>query len=288
MAASKWTKYLGDQNNLRVVVIEAVALVQELMDRHQLSDVAGAGLGEAAVGILMMASAQKDGNRLNLSIRGDGLLKQVVVDAYPEGHVRGYVLENNKEPNIENVGPWGRGILSVLYTKYEESDQPYIGTVPLLTGHLAQDLTHFWLQSAQLPSIVGLDVQVQSGRVSKADGFLIQTLGNASDDERRIVYSLADRIQQMTEAIGPSKNALEVLGEAMPSLKFSLVEDSQLRFECSCSYERVERALILTGADELQSMIDKGEPVKAHCEFCNTEYEFLVEHIKILKKLSYD
>jgi len=284
MTPSKWTKYLSDQNNIRAVVIEAKSLIQELMDCHQLSDVAGTGIGEASVGLLLIASAQKDGNRLNLSIRGDGLYKQAIIDAYPEGHMRGYIVESTT-PN-RSIGPWGRGILSVLYTKYEESDQPYIASVPLLTGHLAQDLTHFWLQSAQLPSVVGLNVKVKSGKVTKADGLLVQTLGNATNEERQMILSLGSSIQQMTESIGLSKDGLTILSETFPHLSFSVIEDSHLRFQCNCSEERVERALVLTGEQELQDMIDKNEVVSARCEFCNTEYKISVERLKILKKLT--
>jgi molecular chaperone Hsp33 len=282
---SKWTKYLSDQSNIRAVAVEASSLVQELTDRHKLSDIGGQGLGEASIGLLLIASAQKDGNRLNLSIRGDGLIRRAVVDAYPEGNVRGYITENTQNAETENLGPWGRGMLSVLYTKYEETEQPYIGTVPLLTGHLAQDLTHFWLQSAQLPSVVGLDVKVKAGKVVKASGLLIQTLGNATDEDRKIILSLGNDIQKLTEALGPSKQAHDVLSEAIPGKTFSVIEDSRLSFQCKCSEERVERALLLTGEKEIQSMIDANEPVKAHCEFCNTEYHITVERLKILKKV---
>src|SRR6187399_3464474 len=110
MNPSKWTKYISNENNLRAVVIEATTLIQELVDRHQLSDIAGVGIGEAAIGLLLIASAQKDGNRLNLSIRGDGLIKRAIIDAYPEGHVRGYIVENLEGPRVSELGPWGRGI----------------------------------------------------------------------------------------------------------------------------------------------------------------------------------
>jgi molecular chaperone Hsp33 len=284
---SKWTKYLANQSNIRVVVVEALSLVQELVDRHQLTDICGQGLGEAAIGILLIASAQKDGNRVNLSVRGDGRIKRAIVDAYPEGHVRGYIIENTSEPNMtKDIGPWGRGILSVLYTKYEESDQPYIGSVPLLTGFLAQDLSHFWLQSEQLPSVVGLDVKVKAGRVLKADGLLVQTVGQSNDDEKQIIVSLADKIQKITETNSADNRAVDQLTQLFPNLSFMIMEDSYLTFKCNCSEERVERAIMLTGEKELQDMINKNEEVKAHCEFCNTEYKISVERLRILRKVS--
>lgn len=284
MTPSRWTKYLSDKSNLRVVTVEATNLVQELVGRHQLSDMAGEGLGEASIGLLLIASAQKDGNRLNLSVRGDGLLKQAVIDAYPEGHVRGYIIENKGTPNTENVGPWGRGMLSVLYTKYEESEQPYIGTVPMMTGYLAKDLTHFWLQSAQLPSVVGLKVKIEGGRVIKACGMLLQTLGNASVEERNIVFAFEDRVQEIVEDVSKASEAIDILTKLVPQFSFSVIEDSYLRFQCNCSAERVERAVTMTGSEEMQSMIDKGEDIKARCEFCNTEYTITVDRLRVLKK----
>jgi len=288
MSQSTWVKWLADRSNIRAVEVQATSLVEELIQRHKLNDRSAEGLGEACIGLLLIASAQKPGkgNRLNLSVKGTGYFRQAVVDAYPEGHVRGYIVENDSEDialmKTEQMGPWGRGTLSVLYTKYEEQSQPYIGSVPLLTGYLDQDLTHYWIQSAQLPSVVGLHVKVKDGKVLEACGLLVQTLGPASQEERRDVMRLAQSIHTVTEEAGQKKNLGELLSKHFNGSAFTKVENSLVKFQCTCSLEKVENALLLTGLRELAEMVQENKNVEMKCDFCNTDYVISTERLKAL------
>src|SRR5262249_31024480 len=132
----------------------------------------------------------KPGERMNLKVQSDGWAKQAFVDAYPNGTIRGYLVPNptavvGKE-DLTGEGPWGRGFLSVLRMKDVEVAEPYIGTVPLVTGHLAKDLTYYWLQSEQVPSAVGIAVNLEDdGTLASAGGFMVQAMPGATQAEVR-------------------------------------------------------------------------------------------------------
>src|SRR5688500_7563750 len=113
--SSRWTKCISSKGNVRAVAIQATDLVQVMSDRHKVEGELIRSLGEAVIGGLLVASYCKQGERVNLNIQGSGQIRQALIDAYPEGHVRGYVIGREgvfKGDGTE--GPWGAGLLSVL------------------------------------------------------------------------------------------------------------------------------------------------------------------------------
>lgn len=229
---------------------------------------------------LLVASYCKPGERVNLNIQGSGFFQQGLVDAYPEGVVRGYVVERQGTHSAEflriagDLGPWGTGILSVLRTKLEEANRPYIGTVPLLTGHLAKDMTFYWVQSEQVPSAVGIAVNLDGdGRISSAGGFLIQALPGSSPAEVREVEEHIQGLQSLAAQIAREENPIHLLSQIFQSTAFMVVDEKPLRFECGCSWARVERALSLLGVSDLRAIVRPDGTASVRCDFCATEYE---------------
>ncbi|MGE0614991.1 MAG: Hsp33 family molecular chaperone HslO, partial [Bacteriovoracia bacterium] len=203
-----WVKCISTEGNFRGVAIHAKDLVQEIVDMHGLEGIAAKGLGEAVLGALFIASNCKEGEKINLNIQGSGHYRQVLVDAYPEGIVRGYVIEREDPESTAGPsrGPWGEGSLSVLRTKSLEREQPYIGTVPLVTGHLAKDLTYYWLQSEQIPSAVGIVVDVEKKKVKTAAGFIVQVLPNASPQEVSALQSKMEHFPSLAKELGKNSD----------------------------------------------------------------------------------
>jgi molecular chaperone Hsp33 len=175
------------------------------------------------------------------------------------------------------MGPWGEGLLSILRAKgptEEPGAQPYIGTVPLVTGHLAKDLTFYWVQSEQIPSSVGLAVNLgKDGRVASAGGFLVQVLPGASAQEVKAVENHIQEIESLAEEVARHENPIHVISRIFQDSAFAIVEERPLEFRCQCSRDRAERALSLVGAAELQSMLDEDGSAGVHCDFCTTTYK---------------
>jgi molecular chaperone Hsp33 len=272
-STDRWVKCISTQGNIRGVAIQATELVQSMADRHELRGEAIRGLGESVMGALLLASFCKLGQRVNLNIRGSGNYQQALVDAYPEGKVRGYIVERSlRNESDKKIGPWGTGLLSVLRTRSEEKGRPYIGTVPLLTGHLAKDLTFYWVQSEQIPSAVGLAVNLEKGKVVSAGGFLVQALPGASASEVKMVERHINEIQSLMSSLAQNPAPMHLLTQIFQSTAFIVVEEKPLEFKCNCSWERVQRALILVGSTELKSMLEEDHEALVRCDFCTTEY----------------
>lgn len=274
LSSDRWVKCISTEGNIRGVAIHATDLVQSLAERHQIkSPQAIRGLGEAVIGALLVASHCKQGQRINLNIQGSGYFQQALVDAHPNGTFRGYIIERDpSKARVLETGPWGTGLLSVLRTQDEEGKKPYIGTVPLLTGHLAKDLSFYWVQSEQIPSAVGLAVNLDGDRVISADGFLVQALPGASPSEIKVIEQHIQELQSLAENLAKDANPLHLLSQIFQSTAFIVVEERSLEFSCNCSWERVRRALMLVGVEELQSMLNEDQSAVVRCDFCVKEY----------------
>ncbi|MBY0471015.1 Hsp33 family molecular chaperone HslO [bacterium] len=282
--ADRWVKCISTAGNVRGVGIQATELVRSMVETHDLDPVGSQGLGEAVMGALLLASYCKPGERINLNIQGSKNFRQALVDAYPDGRVRGYVIQREfptiADPENPNAGPWGTGLLSVLRTKDQVGQQPYIGTVPLVTGHLAKDLAFYWTQSEQVPSAVGLAVEMKDGKVQTAGGFLIQALPGATDREIRSIESHIREIHDVAREFATNPDPLSLISKLMQDEAFMVVEEQKLQFKCQCSRDRVERALALVGVAELQSMIEEDKKATIRCDFCTKVYDFSLEQLE--------
>jgi molecular chaperone Hsp33 len=283
-------KCISTQGNIRGVAIQATELVQAMAERHQLKGQAIQGLGEAVISALLLASYCKSGQKINLNIQSSGFYRQALVDAHPDGTVRGYIVERD-EAQAQSVlggentefGPWGEGYLSVLRTRDgDDGGKPYIGTVPLLTGYLAKDLSFYWVQSEQIPSAVGLAVNLDGDRVASAGGFLVQALPGANEAEVRILEHHISEIESLAQSIAENSSPIHLLSQIFQSTAFVVVEEKPLKFQCNCSWDRVQRALVLVGVKELEAILEEDRAAIVKCDFCSTDYRMGEEELRAL------
>lgn len=275
-------KCIASSGNIRAVAVNATELVFSMSQMHGLSGQPSVGLGEAVMSALLLASYCKQGERINLNIQGSGHYVQALVDADPDGFVRGYIVPRSVPAIAKEQGPWGTGLLSVLRTKRQDQKRPYIGTVPLVTGHLAKDLSFYWFQSEQIPSAVGLSVHLEKNRVQVAGGFLVQVMPGADEDEVKMIQRHIQNFSTLDQTLMKSADPVSLLSGLLNSTPFTLVEEKPLRFSCECSRERVMRALALIGVDELASMLQEDGKAGVKCDFCSKDYLITDQELKEL------
>ena len=273
-----WQKCISSSGTIRGVAIRCTELAREATELHGLRGDMARALGETLVAGFLLSSYSKEGERMNLNVKGNGWVVQGLVDAYPDGRIRGYVVpnENAVTPTVDltGEGPWGQGVLSVLRKREMDArSEPYIGTVPLVTGHLAKDLTFYWLQSEQVPSAVGIAINLNDdGTVGSAGGFLVQAMPGATDQEIAEIETHVNKLSDFAQELATDTDTVAILSRIFQERPFLLLEKKALRYECHCSWERVRRALTLVGVGELQAMIDEVGEAVVRCDFCTKEY----------------
>lgn len=272
---------------IRLFACRTTNLVEELRRRHDTFPTATAALGRTLSVGAMMGAMLKGKEKLTIQVKGDGPIGQIVVDANANGELRGYVEHpqahhgSNERGKLDVAGAVGTsGFVHV--TKDLGLKEPYRGSVPIISGELAEDFTYYFAVSEQTPSAVGVGVLVESDNSAiHAGGYIVQLLPGLTDAE----------ITRLEQAIGamPPVTSLLAQGETPEGLLRWVVGDDvvihqtmDLSFKCQCSTERVEQTLISLGQQEIQSIIDEDGQAEVVCDFCNEAFTFGKEQLEQL------
>lgn len=276
------------EGQIRAFAATTKGMVEFARAAHNTSPVATAALGRLLTAGAMMGVMMKgEDDLLTIKIEGDGPIGGLTVTADSAGNVKGYVfhpevmLPPNEKGKLDVGGALGIGVLSVV--KDIGLKDPYIGQTILVTGEIGEDLTYYFATSEQTPSSVALGVLMnRDNTVSQAGGFILQLLPGASEE---IISALEERIQgitSITSMLDQGSTPEEILTHILGDFKMEVLDKIPTQFSCSCSKERIERALISVGGQELQSMIDDGKTIEVNCHFCNKHYPVTVEELKTL------
>jgi molecular chaperone Hsp33 len=273
--------------SIRGLAAVSTDLVEEARRRHRAYPTAAAAIGRALTGGALLGAGLKTGQRVALKFEGDGPLKKIVVEADSNGAVRGYVAEPGvhlppKNGKLDVAGALGRtGLLTV--SKDLRLKEPYRGIVQLVSGEIAEDLAVYLAESEQVPSALALGVYVDTaGRVAAAGGFLIQTLPPVQEE---VLDRLIARIRQLpsvTDLLRAGSSPEDILAAMYADVPYTILEKYALAWQCSCSRERVEKALITLGREELADLAAQEEAATITCEFCRQEYIFRQEDVQRL------
>ena len=282
-------RIITKDHSVRALACVTTHLVNEACRRQDTYPTAAAALGRALTGGALMEALLKTGQRVALKFEGNGPLKKIVVEAESNGLVRGYVAEPHvnlspKDGKLDVASAIGEvGLLTVI--KDLRMKDPYQGIVKLYTSEIAEDLAFYLAESEQIPSAVGLGVFVEPDRtVSAAGGFLIQSLPPVNEE---VIDRLVERIPQLptiTDLLRRCKTPEDILELIFTSIPFSILEKYVLAFQCSCSREKAEEALISLGREELSSLMAQEEEALVNCEFCREPYAFNREELARLVK----
>ena len=263
-------------------------LVQHAREIHHTSPVASAALGRMLTAAAMMGSMLKgEKDIVTLQIRGEGPLQGLVVTSDSHARVKGYVFNPNVEipdlyPGKLNVGgAIGNGYMRVI--KDIGMREPYAGRIELVTGEIADDLTYYFAQSEQTPSAVGLGVLVETDTsIRRAGGFIIQLLPDATDEMIEKLEKKLATLPYVSDLLDMGKTPEDILQMILGDMELKIMDTVPTEFYCNCTRERVEKALISIGREELEKIIREDKKANLHCHFCGKEYDFTEEELKKL------
>lgn len=278
-------------SQIRAFAACTTAAAEEARSRHGMSPTAAVALGQLmTAGTMMGAMMKNDADILTLQIRGDGPIGGITVTADNQGNVKGYVFNPQvsvpaKNGKINVADALGIGLLNVI--KDMGLKEPYVGQTILETSEIAQDLTYYYMNSEQIPSSVGLGVLMEKDNTVKcAGGFIIQLMPFAEDAVIDKLEENLKGITSVTELLEQGHTPEMLLEALLGNLGLEITDTLPARFYCSCSKERVEKAVVSIGRKEIQEMIDDGEDIEVKCHFCNTAYKYTIDELQDILKRS--
>ena len=247
---------------------------------HNTSPVVTAALGRLLSAGAMMGSMLKGEDELiTLQIKGDGPVGGLTVTADGNGHVKGYANVPDVILPANVGGAVGNGVLSVI--RDMGLKDPYVGQTELQTGEIAEDLTYYFAVSEQVPSVVGLGVLMnRDNTVRQAGGFIVQLMPFAEEETISRLEENIKNLSSVTAMLDAGKTPEGMLEVLLLGMNPEITDTLSVEFACNCSKDRVRKALISIGREELQSMIDDDKPIEVNCHFCNKNYNFTVDELK--------
>ena len=271
---------------VKITAVDTTEITRRAREIHQTTAVATAALGRVLAAASMIGNMQKkeDGS-ITLIIKGGGPLGTLLATADPEGNPRGYV-ENPQVALMEkyqgklDVGAavGSQGTLTLIRDLHMK--EPYVGTVELLGGEIAEDVAAYFVESEQVPTVCALGVYMNRDQsVEVAGGYLLQLLPGAPEE-------LIDRLEAAVQEAGTVTNLMqqgltprEVILRVLKDMDVEFLEERPICYKCYCSRERVESTLISLGEKDLREIIADGEPISVGCQFCDVTYTFTPEEL---------
>lgn len=274
---------------VKAAAVCSTGIVRRGWEIQKTTPVATAAFGRALTAASLMGNMQKiDNGSVTLQIKGGGPLGTILCVSDAVGNVRGYVqnphvgLMEKKPGKLDVSAAVGvQGMLTVI--RDMQMKEPYVGSVELISGEIAEDVTAYFVQSEQTPTACALGVLVTPEEpVKVAGGYLLQLLPNAPDS---VAASLEERIREagaVTEMLNRGLAPEDILTCLLGADEVELLERTPVAYRCYCTRERVNATMISLGKKELEEIVQAGETIHVECQFCDRDYAFTPEEIRAL------
>ena len=287
--SDRLVRAISKDGMVKAVAVSTRELTERARQIHKTLPVGTAALGRTLAAASMMGNALKDsGSSLTLQIKGDGPLGKILAVSDNEGNVRGTVDNPAADVPLRSDGKLDvgtavgcDGMLTVI--RDLNMKEPYVGSVALLGGEIAEDLAAYFVESEQIPTACGLGVLVDRDQsVLTAGGYLIQLLPGASEDVITMVEGGIYAAGPVTELLKENDDPESLLKRVMSDFDLEILESTPIEYRCYCSRERMERALVSLGAEELQQLIEEQGNAELTCRFCDNVQKFTKEQLEAL------
>ncbi|KYH35552.1 33 kDa chaperonin [Clostridium tepidiprofundi DSM 19306] len=280
------TAHNGD---IRIIAGITTEMVNEATKIHNCAATASAALGRMLIaGCLMGAMLKSENDSVTIKIDGGGKAKGITVTSHADASVKGYIgnplvdLLPNDKGKLDVGGAIGKNG-NLLVIRDLGLKKPYVGQVPIYTGEVGDDIAYYYTVSEQTPSAVGLGVLVDKDlSIKAAGGFIIQMMPGADEMLADIVTYRLQEIPSITSLISDGKSIQEILELLFDDMDLKIHDSLIPKYRCDCSRDKVEKALISIGKEELSNIYREGKNEEITCQFCGKKYIFTNEDIAIL------
>ncbi len=281
---------IAADDQIRAFAVDSTGICEYARQIHNNSPLASEALGRMlSAGLMMGQMLKSNEDKLTLQILGDGPMHHIIVTSGLYGTVRGYVSnpsvtneENSPFDILKAIGP--NASLTVI--RDMGLKEPYVSSINLQSGEIADDLTFYFVQSEQTPTSVRLGVLVDdSEKVQASGGFIIQLMPFTKPE---VISKLQDNLQKIktvTELFQEGKTIEEILNQALEGFDVRITDKKSVSWGCNCSFERGKEVLSTLKDSDLTSMIEDGKNIEVNCDFCAKTYVYTPDDIrKILEK----
>lgn len=282
----KLVRCISNDGTVTVIAADTTDMVEQAQQIHTTSAVTSAALGRLLTAACFMGTVLKnDTDNVTLRINGGGPAGSVIAVADSKGNTRGYVSNPIVEIPLSEKGKLDVGTAvgtdgTLMVMKDLGLKEPYIGQVPIVSGEIAQDITSYYAISEQTPTVCALGVLVNPNlSIKAAGGFIIQLLPTATGDAIDAVERCIKGIEPVTAMLSNGMTPEEICRKVLPEFELEVLDTAEPAYVCNCSAERVIKALISIGAEELES-IAQDERTEVCCHFCSKRYIFTPDEIK--------
>lgn len=272
---------------VKAVAISSREITETARRMHKTLPTATAALGRLLAAASMMGNMQKveDGS-ITLQIKGGGPIGTLLAVSDAEGNVRGWVenpqislLEKYRGKLDVGAAVGTDGMLTVI--RDLRMKEPYVGSVELVSGEIAEDITQYFAQSEQIPTACALGVLVETDQsVRAAGGYIVQLLPGAPDETIDLVEAGIHAAGNVTAMLDGGLSAEDMLRTVLGPFEVEILETTPVDYRCYCSREKVERTLLTLGREELSQIVRSGETLHVDCQFCDKIYNFTPENVQ--------
>lgn len=274
---NKLYKTLIYNNEVSLSVLETTQLVNDAIKIHGLDDKSAKTLGELLTcGAFMAGCLKSDLGAISITVKGGEDSGAVSVSGDKDLHMRGYI-DSSFEGKIHG------GYLTVI--KEDGLFRPFVGTCELAGNDVSQNLMQYFDKSEQVPTAVAIGAKVENGVCLAAGGVVMQLLPGTSQESM-------DLAEERMQAFVNIAEVMEKYGaDGIMDVFFKQIcEKSAVytyfpSYKCNCSHKKIESVILSLGRDEAYKIIEEEGSIKAHCHYCNTDYEFFKEDVDKLFKL---
>jgi len=269
--------------SVRFMAAITTEITREAVRRHQTSPTVSAALGRVLTGTLLLGASFKDFDRLTVKIECDGAVQGITAEADMHGKVRGYVKNPHTELLAKENGKFdvsgviGSGTFYVIRESGYEIGlhrEPYVGSVPIISGEIAEDFAYYLAKSEQIPAAVMLGVLLQNQEpfVAASGGVIIEMLPGANEHIITMIEDTIKHAPHITTVIRDGANAEDLVKLALGVIDFEILEEKEIEFKCNCSFDRAVSLISSLGHAEVASMLEEDKGATMTCGFCNEVY----------------
>ena len=273
---SKIIKAMLKNDTVRIVACDTTYLSNEIKNIHKLNEFTTVAFGRLMTAAAMISTSNKFvSDSIVIKFNGNGPINNMSAIVKGDGTLKGYISNPNAITDTFKLTDLiGDGFLTII--KDLGLKNPYTGKVPLYKGDITSDLAYYYTTSEQIPTAISIGMNIDDKfNIKGSAGIMIQMLPGAEEMFTDIISYRIEDLGNIGELLKQGKNIYDIINFMFDDMGIKILEEKTINYKCDCSRDKVERALISIGKEELRKIIDDNKSEEVVCDYCKKVYKFV-------------